>query len=63
MGEDKFSLVGWITGEEGSYYEGGTFRISITLPQDYPFKPPRVRLLTKVYHPNFNENGCTGCCS
>ena len=40
-----------ITGPRGSLYEGGIFRFKVTLPQDYPFKPPSVEMKTKIYHP------------
>lgn len=36
----------------GGYYAGGTFVISVSLPETYPFRPPRVHCLTRVWHPN-----------
>lgn len=38
-------------------YMRGTFRFSITYPLTYPFYPPRVRCLERVFHPNITPEG------
>lgn len=36
--------------------QGGQFRLVITLPKDYPFKPPMLNFHTKIYHPNVSND-------
>jgi hypothetical protein len=31
---------------------GGIFKLELFLPEEYPMAPPKVRFLTKIYHPN-----------
>ena len=55
--EDRFNWQAMIIGPEGSPYENGKFLVEIKLREDYPFMPPKMRFLTKIFHPNFNEEG------
>lgn len=51
-------LTGTIAGPADSPYEGGTFVIDIRLPGGYPFEPPKMQFVTKVWHPNISsQNG------
>jgi len=46
-----------IAGPAQSAYEGGIFKLELYLPEDYPMIPPKVRFLTKIYHPNVDKLG------
>lgn len=54
-------LIGTIPGPLGTPYEGGTFNIDITLPDGYPFEPPKMRFATKVWHPNISSQSGAIC--
>lgn len=41
----------------GTPYVGGTFRVKLTLPKDFPLNPPKAYFLTKIFHPNVASNG------
>ncbi|KYQ92742.1 Ubiquitin-conjugating enzyme E2 [Tieghemostelium lacteum] len=44
-------------GPNGTAYENGHWVVSVVFPDDYPFKPPKVRFETKIYHCNINADG------
>eukprot|EP01057_Protomagalhaensia_wolfi_P001783 Protomagalhaensia_wolfi_Nauph_80__1782@NODE_210_length_3170_cov_76_220696_g158_i0_p3_GENE_NODE_210_length_3170_cov_76_220696_g158_i0NODE_210_length_3170_cov_76_220696_g158_i0_p3_ORF_typecomplete_len194_score12_42UQ_con/PF00179_26/3_4e54ProkE2_B/PF14461_6/5_1e07RWD/PF05773_22/0_028_NODE_210_length_3170_cov_76_220696_g158_i014382019 len=46
-----------ILGPEGTVWQGGIFRLSLSFPEDYPTKPPDVKFLTPIFHPNVYSNG------
>lgn len=35
---------------------GGLFKLELFLPEEYPMSPPKVRFLTKIYHPNIGAS-------
>lgn len=36
---------------------GGNFKLELFLPDDYPMVPPKIRFLTKIFHPNVDKLG------
>ena len=44
-----------IAGPSDSVYEGGKFQIDIKIPNDYPYKPPKMQFDTRVWHPNVSS--------
>lgn len=48
-------LVGTIKGPGGTPYDGGVFEVDIVIPNQYPFEPPRMKFMTKIWHPNISS--------
>jgi ubiquitin-conjugating enzyme E2 T len=52
-----FELEAVIQGPENTPYEKGNFKLEISVPERYPFDPPKVRFATRIYHPNIDGAG------
>eukprot|EP00768_Dysnectes_brevis_P000662 gnl/Dysnectes_brevis/1145_a1279_4518.p1 GENE.gnl/Dysnectes_brevis/1145_a1279_4518~~gnl/Dysnectes_brevis/1145_a1279_4518.p1 ORF type:complete len:182 (-),score=44.09 gnl/Dysnectes_brevis/1145_a1279_4518:55-600(-) len=56
----KDNMMHWaavILGPEDTVWEGATLRLDIMFSEDYPSKPPNVKFLSKVFHPNVYTSG------
>ncbi|XP_053991979.1 uncharacterized protein LOC128883528 [Hylaeus volcanicus] len=50
-----YKWKGYIKGADATPYENGYFVLDITLPPDYPYAPPEIKFVTKIWHPNISS--------
>ena len=55
--DDLSSWSVTIEGPSETPYEGGKYELHIEFPDKFPYNPPKIKFITKVYHPNINLNG------
>ncbi|KAL3317816.1 Ubiquitin-conjugating enzyme E2 R2 [Cichlidogyrus casuarinus] len=57
---DESNLFVWdvaIFGPPQTIYEGGYFKARLFFPPEYPYLPPTMKFITRMFHPNIYENG------
>lgn len=48
-------------GPRDSLYEDGKWKVRVKLPDEYPYDPPSIRFVNRIYHPNIGELSGTVC--
>jgi ubiquitin-conjugating enzyme E2 A len=46
-----------IVGPPDTPFEDGTFKLKLEFTEEYPNKPPTVKFLSKMFHPNIYNDG------
>jgi ubiquitin-protein ligase len=55
--DNIFCWKGTIAGSKDTVFEGTEYKLSLSFPNDYPFKPPKVKFETGCFHPNVDVYG------
>ena len=50
--ENITDVVAELDGPTDTPFEGGMFKMRLSLPTDYPNNPPKGFFVTKIFHPN-----------
>ena len=57
---DENDIMKWnavIFGAHGSLYENGIFKLVMIFCHEYPYKPPHIKFLSRIFHPNMSPDG------
>ncbi|KAF0304762.1 Ubiquitin-conjugating enzyme E2 G1 [Amphibalanus amphitrite] len=54
---DIFKWEVLIIGPPDTLFEGGFFKAHLYFPKEYPHRPPKMKFITEVWHPNIEKNG------
>ena len=54
-GDNLANLIGKFPAPPDTPYAGGTYEVDIVIPDQYPFKPPKMNIVNKIWHPNISS--------
>jgi len=55
--DDIFKWEVVIYGPPETIYEGGMFKAHLLFPKEYPHRPPKMKFVSDMWHPNIDQNG------
>ncbi|ACO68429.1 ubiquitin carrier protein [Micromonas commoda] len=59
--ENITEITAEVEGPADTPFHGGTFKMRLILPHDYPEAPPKGFFVTKIFHPNIRQPGGEIC--
>ncbi|KAI9819994.1 MAG: hypothetical protein M1827_006565 [Pycnora praestabilis] len=59
--DDLTQLTVLLTGQQGTPYSQGLWRLHLKIPEDYPRSPPKAAFRTRIWHPNVEESTGSVC--
>ncbi|WKY01402.1 hypothetical protein V3C99_000123 [Haemonchus contortus] len=55
--DDIYKWEVLVIGPPDTLYEGGFFKAILDFPKDYPQKPPKMKFVSEIWHPNIDKEG------
>lgn len=55
--EDIYRWEILIIGPQDTPYEQGFFKATLTFSEEYPIRPPKMKFLSEIWHPNIDNEG------
>ncbi|CAM9686276.1 unnamed protein product [Scytosiphon promiscuus] len=59
--DDIMRWTAMLVGPDDTPFSGGCFNLEIEFPAEYPFKAPKVKFVTRIYHPNVKTDSGEIC--
>jgi len=61
VSDDLTKFRGEVRGPADTPYADGIYELTIEIPETYPFIPPKVKFVTRLWHPNVSSQTGTIC--